>query len=215
MRNRNISSRRRGGDVRMRLVAACAGLASAVACNGVATDSSRQSARADSGSGHPLIDASAFTRDRTCKQNVDCKLVRRSCCPDTESTLNDVLAVQREEETPYLDALGRACGHTVCSLVNRRNYALLAACVDGSCTAVDISTAPSVTGCTQDKDCKLRALSCCACGYVESIIAISSESAYDALACTGECPQCDGGGVSYRDGLRAYCNHGTCAVAGP
>jgi hypothetical protein len=164
----------------------------------------------------PNVDLSQY--DRSCKANQDCELVFTICCPNYASELKDVAALRQQEVWFYDYAAGEACASTLCELVNRRNSALIAACIDGLCTAIDISKDESFRHCTNDADCTVRPRDCCACGKLGSglLIAVSDEARYEALACGAGCDDCGARGPpTIEEGTGGVCSNGLCTVVYP
>lgn len=200
-----------------RVAAGIAGLACShafLACSSDATDSTREAAQVSpfppSGSGAPTNGSLPVlaASDRSCAANADCALTFKGCCE-----VSGRVAMRADKRDAFVQAVAKACSQTPCDLSEPVwDTATSAACVNGSCEEVNPRNEKSVAGCTTDQDCKLRAAQCCPCGELKTadLIAISSDVAYSALACSGPCDKCD---VTYEHGTRAYCDHGMCAVA--
>ncbi len=179
------------------------------AAGSTSTDATPKTSRDGGGTlGAPLTEA-----DIACSKNADCGLVLADCCANLNHPAADFVALRSDRSDAYKIPIARYCATRPCVAIDvQSDPAIIAACVEGSCAVVNLREAASVTACGSDADCTLRSLACCACGDVKGgqLIGISSEAAYEALACSDSCDPCD---VTLDIGSRAYCNNGTCAVA--
>jgi hypothetical protein len=167
------------------------------------------------GTGNPSGGAGGEPPLDVCEDNTDCVLRAKSCCGACEpSKVADFVAINGENDAIF-DA-NRECDGIACGPcpepdpTSSNGGYFVATCQANRCIAVDLRTT-DVTACENRSDCRLRfGSSCCGCGGVGDIIAISSAAALSKLVCA-EPPSCPDCVATAPDGV-ADCQAGRCVV---
>ena len=125
---------------------------------------------------------------RDCSSHADCTLVSASCCGSCGApTSADVVALRVDAVATHRMSV---CGSGVVACpacATMANPDLFASCQNSVCTVVDL-LASSLTSCTTNADCALRAAACCECGApmdVWNLVALagSGSSEFAAMVC--------------------------------
>jgi len=131
-----------------------------------------------------------------CENPEDCQLSVRTCCDSCgEESLEHSVAVRADAMTRWYEELCDGVPACTPPCMVSRGSSVIAACVQGQCTAIDIAP---FSRCDSNDDCVLRETSCCStCGLVSAsrIVGVSAEgdaSLHDAL-CGGDvaCDDCE------------------------
>jgi hypothetical protein len=152
----------------------------------------------------------------SCQQHVDCVVTYLGCCASCgEQSIANMVAINREDVTGYHAA---SCGFEppVCSSCSSfYDPYLVARCVDGQCTALDLFQAP-FNECTVSDDCHLRTNTCCPCQAGVSLISASlaQEPELRALLCDADATCDDCSSLSVTD-VDAGCREGRCVLLFP
>jgi hypothetical protein len=197
------------------LTCGCAGKA--------ARDTVKDAATGDAGAtGEPLVDASggvggvsnaAFA---SCQRHGDCVVTHRGCCTSCgETSLANVVALSRERVTDYRDASCALESPACSSCTSFSNPYLVARCVEGRCTALDLFQAP-FTDCRVTADCNLRSNACCPCQHSAGVISVSvaQEPELRAQLCDADATCDDCSSLSVTD-IDAGCREGRCVLLFP
>ena len=167
----------------------------------------------DSSGGISGASVAAFA---SCQRHVDCVVTHPGCCTSCgETLLANVVALNREAVVDYYDA---ACGlePPACSpCTSFSNPYLVARCVEGQCTAIDLFQAP-FTDCKVTEDCNLRSNSCCPCqeGALVISVSVAQEPQLRAQLCDADATCEDCSSVSVTD-VDAGCREGRCVLLFP
>lgn len=158
------------------------------------------------------------TADTSCTETIQCTLASATCCGTCATpTLSDVVPVRADEKDEYLSSL---CGNDPIecpACEGPPNPNLFAECVQGECTARDL-TQHEDAACTTPEDCVVIPAACCPCGAgtgnFEIVAANTSAQTFKEAQCaeasTVLCAECD---WIPPDNVTATCEAGYCALS--
>ena len=185
--------------------------------DGGGADASRpDAAGTDSG---PATDSGPIASWAACTVPSECTLAANGCCApcgapeliDVDGVAISGIDAHRLEVCPVPTPCPRC--------PSSPNPWLFSTCGGGMCQALDLHLL-SLTECTLDSDCRLRARDCCECGADLSfynLVAIRSDAevGFSALVCdpATACPECLPDYAS--SGSSAHCTAGRCTVTMP
>lgn len=164
--------------------------------------------------GMPVPDATPPTG--ACQTHGDCVLIDRDCCAACPPAPKEsVLAVP--ESLAEAAQRARCASPVSCGDCPPANYdpladRVVAACIEGSCTVLDLRE-EELTRCSDDDECVVRGAGCCAaCAPRPSEAIAIREDADDAVLACDPAPACT---TCRPAALEAFCaSDGHCAVKG-
>lgn len=155
--------------------------------------------------------------DTSCTATIQCTLASATCCGTCSTpTLADVVAVRADEKEDYLASLCGTEPVTCPACEGPPNPNLFAECVQGTCTARDL-TQHEDAACVTAGDCVVIPAACCACGAgtgnFEIVAANTSAQNFKEAMCaeasTVLCGECE---WVPPEGVTATCDAGFCAL---
>ena len=138
------------------------------------------------------------------------------CCGPCVRTVDNSTSVRGDRLGDYFDE-GSACAEIDCAGCpppEPTDSRIVATCSASTCEAVSIRPS-ALTVCTDDADCRIRALECCECGadinaYHLAAVRVDADADISALLCDDEAA-CDFCAPDY-SGYIAFCaTDGHCA----
>jgi hypothetical protein len=154
--------------------------------------------------------------ETACSTNDECSLVTASCCGYCSSPkTTDFIALVASRSQAWLAR--RCMGDVACPgcvyMPALGDGSIVPACRAGQCQALDVRT-DSLSACTSDSDCFVRAKTCCECGSRwadDNLVAVTDRSAYAELVCTTNttCSPCS---PTYPEDVRTVCQANHCRL---